>query len=103
MIWQRLIKATLLTNVLTVFTGIAKTELTLWAGANLSPATSRLVAYGAGLFVLLVMAPLSTWIAYKIQRDGTGFSTWWSRWRHGRSPSAPTSEPTCSSDSSRMR
>lgn len=98
MIWQRLIKATLLTNVLTVFTGIAKTELTLWASHQPAP-WDRIISYGAGICVLLVMAPLSTWIAHKIQRDGTGFSTWWSRWRHGRSPSAPTSAPTCSSDS----
>ena len=81
--WRRLIKATLLTNILTVFTGIAKTELTLWAAVTFDAITSRLVAYSAGAFVLLVMAPLSTWIAYKIQADGLGLRKWLKR-RKGR-------------------
>lgn len=79
--WPRLIKATLLTNVLTVATGIAKTELTLWAALQFDPVLSRVVAYSAGIFVLLVMAPLSTWIAWKIQQDGLGLRAWWTQWR----------------------
>lgn len=79
--WRRLVKATLLTNVLTVAVGIAKTELTLWSGRSLDEVWSRVVAYGAGLFVLAIMAPLSTWLAYKIQRDGLGLRAWWTAWR----------------------
>lgn len=79
--WTRLWKATAITNVLTVATGIAKTELTLWSGQALDGLWSRVVAYGAGLFVLAILAPLSTWMAYKIQRDGLGLNRQWRRWR----------------------
>lgn len=79
--WSRLIKATLATNVLTVATGVAKTELTLWAALALDETWSRVVAYGAGLFVLAVMAPLSTALAHKLMRDGTGFRAWWTKRR----------------------
>ena len=72
MTWQRLLKATLLTNVLTVATGVAKTEITLWAAKSYDELWSRIIAYGTGLFVLAVIAPLSTWLSYRIMRDGLG-------------------------------
>ena len=75
--WRRLVKATLATNVLAVATGIAKTELTLWAAVALEPLWARMVAYGSGIFVLVIMAPLSTWLAWKITNDGLGLRRWW--------------------------
>ena len=67
--WSGLARAVLWTQVIAWSVSLAKAEATIWLTKRIAnPVRLRLAVYGLAIALTLLFAPLSAWLAWRLQR-----------------------------------